>query len=158
MKSFLICRANKNTWKYDDPNKKHEHLIIYCKNLKTVFEAWSNQFNSSATKITINALTDDPTLTINPYYVPNLNVSTSVRELNFNCYTHEYWLTIILSLCPNVEKLSFFKLTKEKLKYIAENLEHVKQIDCDYMERDVEDFYTQLISARNDINDNIKIN
>lgn len=139
-------------------NKNDEHLIIYCKDLKTVFEAWQDQINSSIRKITINNYTDDPKLSVSPYSMTNLSISTNVKEVNFNCYTHDYWLTLVLSLCPNVQKLHFHKLTKEKLKYIAENLEYVTHIKCFYADNDIMDFYNDLISHRKDINTDIKIN
>lgn len=139
-------------------DRNDEHLIIYCKDLITVFEAWQEQISPSIKKVTINNFTDDPKLSINPYLIPNLRVSTDITEVNFNCYTHDYWLTLILSLCPNVRKLHFFKLTKEKLLYIAEHLEYVTHIECDYVENDIVDYYRDLVSHRNDINSDIKIN
>ncbi|KAL7038719.1 hypothetical protein ACKWTF_009669 [Chironomus riparius] len=158
MKKFLVCRSNPKHF-IEKSNKSDKHLIIYCKDLKTVFEAWHDHVDCTVKKITINNFTDDPKLSINPYaLMPELTVSTSVKELNFNCYTHDYWMTLVLSLCPNVQELHFHKLTKEKLKHIAENLEFVTHIKCYYIENDIIDFYNDLISHRNDINSEIKIN
>lgn len=157
MKKFLVCRSNQRIF-IEKSDKSNKHLIIYCKDLKTIFEAWQDHVDSTVRKITFNNFTNDPKLSKNPYLMPELMISTSVKELNFNCYTHDYWLTLVLSLCPNVQKLYFYKLTKEKLRHIAENLEFVTHIKCYYLENDVIDFYNDLISNRNDINSDIKIN
>lgn len=157
MKKFFVCRSNQNNF-LKKPDKTDDHLIVYCKDLITVFEAWRDHVDTTVKKVTINNFTDDPKLSINPYLMSELTVNTNVKELCFNCYTHDYWLSLVLSLCPNVQKLHFHKLTKEKLKYIAENLEFVTHIKCYYLENDVIDFYNELITHRNDINSEIKIN
>lgn len=131
-------------------------MIIYCKDLKTIFEAWST-LHPAIKKITINVFTEDPTFTIDPYFM-NLPVNTHIREIDFNCYTHDFWLRFILDTCPNLEILFFYKLTKEKLKYAAENLEYLRNIYCEYMEEGAADYYKQLKSTQKDINDKIKIN
>jgi hypothetical protein len=157
MKKFVACNASNKRWKVNS-SSDDDHLIIYSKDITTVFQAWQDQIDAAVHRVTINIFTDDPVLTINPYLVPNLEVKTCVKEINFNCYTHDYWLALILSLCPNVEKLYFFKLTKEKLKYIAEHLDCVRRVECDFMEGDTIEFYTNLKRQRRDINADIKIN
>ncbi|KAG5682530.1 hypothetical protein PVAND_011877 [Polypedilum vanderplanki] len=156
MKKFVACNASKKRWKVNS-SKDDEHLIIYSKDIKTVFQAWQ-EINSNVQRLTINIFTEDPVLSINPYFVSNLEVKMNIKEINFNCYTHDYWLTLILSLCPNIEKLYFFKLTKEKLKYIAEHLDYVKNIECDFIESDTIEFYNDMRKQRKDINTDIKIN
>lgn len=156
MKKFIVCNKNSQTFFTD--NLKSNHLIIYCKDLTTIFRAWESQLNNSIQKITIHVSTTDPTLSIDPIFISNLEISTSVKEITFNCFTHNYWLFIILSLCPNVEKLYFFKLTKEKLQYVAENLERVTIVKCDFMETDTLKFYQDLISQKKGVNTDIKIN
>lgn len=155
MKKFLACNASKSTWSVETSD---EHLIIYCKDLKTIFQAWSDQMTENVKKITINVFTDDPSLSINPYLSPNLNVCTHVREIIFNCYTHDFWLSLILSLCPNVEVLHFFKLTKEKLKYLVEHLEYLSHVTCDYAEDDLIEFYKEIKKRDKSVNSNVRIN
>lgn len=157
MKKFVVCNSSRKVWR-NNLSGGDEHLIIYCKDIKTIFEALRDQINSHVRKITIHLYTEDPQLSINPYLVPNLEVNTCIREINFNCYTHDYWLSLVLSLFPNVENLYFFKLTKEKLKYIAENLEHVRNIRCNYSDNDLVEYYHELITQRKDINTDININ
>lgn len=156
MKKFVVCSASKRNWKQNEVTGGEEHVIIYCKNLKTIFEAW-NCLNSSVKKVTINVPTDDPTFTINPFYM-NLAVNTNIREIYFNCYTHDFWLKFILDTCPMLETLYFFKLTKEKVKYAADNLENLRSIYCDYIEQDTAEYYKQLKLTEKDINTMIKIN
>lgn len=159
MKKFLVCNASKRVFSERSMSQSDEHLIIYCKNLTTIFKAWSDQqVNENVKKITINVFTDDPSLSINPYMMPNLNVCTHVREIAFNCYTHDFWLSLVLSLCPNVEVLHFFKLSKEKLRYLVEHLEYLTHITCDSMEEDLVDYYKELIKSDKTINCSIKIN
>lgn len=114
--------------------------------------------NENVKKITINAFTDDPSLSINPYFMPNLNVCAHVREISFNCYTHDYWLSLVLSLCPNVEVVHFFKLTKGKLLYLVEHLENLTHVTCDYMEDDLVEYYEDLVRNNKALNCNVKIN
>lgn len=156
MKKFVVCNASKKNWKRNDLVAGEEHLIIYCKDLKTVFEAWS-QLSAAVQKVTINVFTDDPTFTVNPYFL-NLPINTNIKEIVFNCYTHDFWLKFILDTCPNLESLFFYKLTKEKVKYAAENLEHLSHLTCDYIEEDTEEFYKQLKIMEKDVNTQIKIN
>lgn len=156
MKKFVVCSANKKTWNQDNLIQGDEHLIIYCKDLKTIFEAWS-QLSQVVKKVTINVFTDDPTFTVDPCLM-NLPVNTNIKEINFNCYTHDYWLRFILDTCPNLETLSFFKLTKDKMKYAAENLENLTNIFYEYVEPDVTQFYKHLKATEKDINTHIKIN
>lgn len=156
MKKFVVCSASKKNWKQSELVDGDEHLIIYCKDLKTVFEAWS-QLGSVVKKVTINVFTDDPTFTVNPYFL-NLPINTNIKEIVFNCYTHDFWLMFILDTCPNLESLYFFKLTKDKVKYAAENLEHLRYLYCDYIEEDTEDYYKQLRATEKDVNTKIKIN
>jgi hypothetical protein len=157
MKKFIVCNASKKQFKLSaELAKSEDHWIIYCKNLKTVFEVWS-ELRQNVTRVTINNFTDDPIFTIDPFYM-NLQVNTNIREIHFNCYTHEFWLKFILDTSPNVEKLYFYKLTKEKLKYAAENLEQLTNIYCDYIEDDAEDFYKKMKKTEKDINTRIKIN
>jgi hypothetical protein len=157
MKKFLACNASEKRWKVD-PSGDNQHLIICSKDIKTIFQAWQDHINSQTYRVTINIYTEDPMMSVNPYLVPNLEAKTCVKEIYFNCYTHDYWLALILSLSPNVERLYFFKLTKEKLKYIAEHLDYVRNIECDYMENDTIEFYNNLKAERRDINADIKIN
>jgi hypothetical protein len=156
MKKFVVCNASKKNWKQSDLTEKDEHLIIYCKNLKTIFEAWT-QLSPNVKKVTLNVFTEDPIFTINPYFM-NLQTNLAIKEIDFNCYTHDFWLKFILDTCPNLETLYFFKLTKEKVKYAAENLEHLKHIYCDYIEEDTSEFYKTLKANEKDINTKIKIN
>ncbi|CRL01947.1 CLUMA_CG015224, isoform A [Clunio marinus] len=156
MKKFVVCNSSKKHFKQTELHEGEEHLIIYCKDLKTVFEAWS-ELDSSVKKVTINVFTEDPTFTINPFHL-NLEINTNIREISFNCYTHDIWLKFILDTCPNLETLYFYKLTKDKLKYAAENLEHLKHMYCDYIEDDASEFYKKFKSTEKDINKNIKIN
>lgn len=156
MKKFVVCNSNKKNWKQSELTDGEEHLIIYCKDLKTIFEAWS-KLSPLVKKVTINVFTEDPTFTVNPYFL-NLPINTSIKEIDFNCYTHDFWLKFILDTCPNLETLFYFKLTKEKVKYAAENLENLKHIYCDYIEEDTADFYKQLKSMDKDVNTQIKIN
>lgn len=156
MKKFVVCNASKKNWKQTDLTDGDQHLIIYCKDLKTVFEAW-NQLSSAVKKVTINVFTEDPQFTVNPYFL-NLPINTNIKEIVFNCYTHDSWLNFILDTCPNLENLYYFKLTKEKVKYAAENFEHLKHLYCDYIEEDTAEFYKQLKSTEKDINTRIKIN
>lgn len=156
MKKFVVCSASKKNWKQNEVVEGEEHVIIYCKNLKTIFEAWSG-LNPAVKKVTINVPTDDPTFTINPFFM-NLQVNTNIREIYFNCYTHDFWLKFILDTCPNLETLYYFKLTKEKVKYAADNLENLRSIYCDYIEQDTAEYYKQLKATENDINTKIKIN
>lgn len=156
MKKFVVCNASKKDFKQAELLSGDEHLIIYCKDLKTVFEAWS-QLSLAVKKVTINVFTEDPTFTINPFFM-NLQVNTSIKEISFNCYTHEFWLKFILDTCPNLETLYFYKLTKEKIKYAAENLENLANIYCEYIEEDTTNYYKQLKSTEKDINTKIKIN
>lgn len=158
MKKFLVCNSTKKIWRDSGLAANDEHLIIYCKDLKTIFQAWSTHFSDNVKKITINVNTEDPSLSINPYFMPNLKISTNVREISFNCYTHDYWLALFLSLCPNVEVIYFFKLTKEKIKYLAEHLDRLVQINCDYMEDDLINYYKHLVANDKSLNGNIKIN
>jgi hypothetical protein len=159
MKKFLACNANKRVWSENSMSHNDEHLIIYCKNLSTIFKAWSDQqVNVNVKKITINNFTDDPSLSINPYTMPNLSVCPHVREIHFNCYTHDYWLSLVLSLCPNVEVLHFFKLTKGKLRYLLEHLEYLTHVTCEYMEDDLINYYEELIKSDKSLNCNVKIN
>lgn len=159
MKKFLACNASKKVWSAQMMSQNDEHLIIFCKDLKTIFQAWSDrQVNENVKKITINNFTDDPSLSINPYMMPNLTVCTHVREIIFNCYTHDYWLSLVLSLCPNVEVLHFFKLTKGKLRHLVENLEYLAHVTCNFMEDDVIDYYEKLIKNDKSINCNVRIN
>lgn len=157
MKKFVVCNASKKHWR-ETPEllSGDEHLIIYCKDLKTVFEAWSS-LSLAVKKVTINVFTEDPTLTINPFFM-NLQVNTNIKEISFNCYTHDVWLKFILDTCPNLETLFFHKLTKEKVKYAAENLENLVNIYCEYIEEDTANYYKQLKSTEKDINTKIKIN
>lgn len=131
-------------------------MIIYCKNLKTVFEAW-RIITPAVKKVTINVFTDEPTFTIDPFFM-NIPINTNIREIHFNCYTHDFWLRFILDTCPNLEVLYFYKLTKDKVKYAAENLERLTNIYCDYVEEDVVEFYKQFKSTEKDVNAKIKIN
>ena len=155
MKKFLVCNASKKSWKRNDFIQGEEHMIIYCKDLKTVFEAWS-QLTPAVTKVTINVFTEDPKFTINPFFL-NLPVNTNIREISFNCYTHDYWLRYILDTCPNLETLYFYKLTKDKVKYAAENLENLTNIYCEYIEPDATEFYKHMKATEKDINTKIKI-
>lgn len=156
MKKFVVCSASKRSWNQENLIQGDEHLIIYCKDLKTIFEAW-NELNPNVKKVTINVFTEDPTFTVNPYLL-NLPINRNIKEIAFNCYTHDDWLRFILDTCPNLETLSFFKLTKEKVKYAAENLENLTNIFSDYVENDVKQFYKQLKATEKDINTHIKIN
>jgi hypothetical protein len=156
MKKFVVCNAVRKNWRQNEVVEGEEHVIIYCKNLKTIFEAWS-ELNPSVKVVTINVPTDDPTFTINPFYM-NIPVNTNIREINFNCYTHDFWLKFILDTCPNIETLYFFKLTKEKVKYAADNLEKLRNLYCDYIEQDTAEYYKQLKATEKDINMKIKIN
>lgn len=156
MKKFAVCSSSKKNWRRNDFEQGEEHMIIYCKDLKTVFEAWST-LNPAVKKITINVFTEDPKFTVDPYFM-NLPVNTTVKEIDFNCYTHDFWLRFILDTCPNLEILFYYKLTKEKIKYAAENLEYLRNIYCEYMEEGVAEYYKQLKSTQKDINDKIKIN
>lgn len=156
MKKFVVCSANKRSWNQENLIQGDEHLIIYCKDLKTIFEAW-NELSSVVKKVTINVFTVDPTFTVNPCML-NLQVNRNIKEITFNCYTHDYWLRFILDTCPNLETLSFFKLTKEKVKYAAENLENLTNIYSEYIEPDVKQFYKHLKATERDINTHIKIN
>lgn len=158
MKKFLVCNATKKKVWNDSGMEKNEHLIIYCKDLKTIFQAWNTHYSDDVKKITLNVYTDDPIISINPYFMSNLKISIHVKEINFNCYTHDYWLALFLSLCPYVEILHFYKLTKEKLKYLAEHLDHLRHVHCDFMESDLIEFYEQLLSNDKSLNGNIKIN
>lgn len=135
-----------------------QHLIIYCKDLKTIFNAWSTHYSDNVKKITINCYTEDPILSTNPYLMPNLKISTNVKEIIFNSYTHDYWLALFLSLCPNVEAIFFFKLTKQKIRYLAEHLDRLVHVKCDYMEDDLIEFYEELMANDKSLNGNIKIN
>jgi hypothetical protein len=154
MKKFVVCNANKRVRQATTSGE--DHTIIYCKDLKTVFEAWS-QLGPNVSKVTINIFTEDPKFTIDPFYM-NLQVNTNIKEIFFNCYTHEFWLKFILDTCPNLESLNFYKLTKEKIKYAAENLEQLTSIYCEYIEEDVLDFYKTMKKTEKDINTRIKIN
>ena len=156
MKKFVVCNSSKRNWRQNEVVVGEEHVIIYCKNLKTIFEAWS-ELNSAVKIVTINVPTDDPTFTLNPFYM-NLPVNTTIREISFNCYTHVFWLRFILDTCPNLETLYFFKLTKEKIKYAADNLEKLRNIYCDYIEQDTAEYYKQLKATEKDINMKININ
>lgn len=156
MKKFLVCNASKNNWKQPDLVEGDEYLIVYCKNLKTVFEAWS-KIGPNVKRVTINVFTEDPTFTIDPFFL-NLQVNTTIKEIFFNSYTHDFWLRFILDTCPNLEVLYFYKLTKAKVKYAAENLENLTNIYCDYMEEDAKEFYKQMKMNEKDINTGIKIN
>lgn len=154
MKKFVVCNKSKKSW--SNLSVGEEHVIIYCKDLKTIFEAWS-RLGAAVKKVTINVFTEDPTFTINPYFL-NLAINTSIKEIEFNCYTHDFWLKFILDTCPNLESLYFYKLTKDKVKYAAENLEHLKHLYCDYIEEDTVDFYKHLKTTDKDLNGGIKIN
>lgn len=156
MKKFLVCNPKIRSWKQSNQKVGDEHVIIYCKDLKTVFEAWS-QMGAAVKKVTINVFTEDPKFTINPYFL-NLAINTTIKDIEFNCYTDDVWLRFILDTCPNLETLYFFKLTKDKVKYAAENFEHLKHLYCDYMEEDTEEFYKQLKATNKDLNCEIKIN
>jgi hypothetical protein len=157
MRKFVVCNSRKkHSNQSADLVKSDDHTIIYCKNLKTVFEAWA-ELRPNVTRVTINNFTEDPVFTINPFYM-NLQVNTNIKEIFFNCYTHDFWLKFILDTSPSVEQLYFFKLTKEKLKYAAENLEQLTNIYCDYIEEDAEDYYKKMKKTEKDINTSIKIN
>lgn len=155
MKKFLVCNASKKEWKKPDLIEGDEHLIVYCKDLKTIFEAW-RQITPSVKRVTINVFTEDPVFTIDPFYL-NPQVNTSIKEIIFNTYTHDFWLKFILDTCPNLESLYFYKLTKEKVKYAAENLESLTNIYCSYMDEDTKEFYKQMKTTEKDINSGIKI-
>lgn len=156
VKKFIACGAKKKEWKLSNIEKNEEHVIIYCKDLKSIFVTWNN-IDESVSKLTINVPTDDPRLTINPYFL-NLKVKLNIKEIHFNCYTHDLWLQVILDQCPNLEILHFYKLTKEKVRHAAENFEHLRHIYCDYIEEATEEYYKELKSSNKDINQSIKIN
>jgi hypothetical protein len=156
LKNFVSCESKNHKFKSIELNDKEEHSIIYCKNLATIFKVFY-ELDENVKKITINVPTYDPQLTIIPTYM-NLKVNTNIKEIHFNCYTHDFWLHFILDVCPNLEILHFFMLTKEKIKYAAENLEYLKHIYCDYIEDDVEKYYKTLRSSQKDVNQDIKIN
>jgi hypothetical protein len=147
MKKFVVCNAVRKNWRQNEVVEGEEHVIIYCKNLKTIFEAWS-KLNPSVKVVTINVPTHDPTFSINPFYM-KIPVNTNIREINFNCYTHDF---------SNLETLYFFKLTKEKVKYAADNLEKLRNLYCDYIEQDTAEYYKQLKATEKDINMKIRIN
>lgn len=156
LKTLLSCESKHHKFKTIELQENEEHSIIYCKDLRTIFNVF-NELDETVKKLTINVPTYDPTLTINPSYM-NLKVNTNIKEIHFNCYTHDFWLQFILDVCPNLEILHFFMLTKEKIKYAAENLEYLRYITCDYIEDDVEKFYKTLKSTEKDVNQIIKIN
>lgn len=156
MKKFLVCNASAKGWKEPDLHEGDQHLIIYCKDLKTIFEAWK-EIGSKVKRVTINVFTEDPIFTIDPFFL-NLQVNTNIKEIFFNSYTHDFWLKFILDTCPNLETLYFFKLTKSKIKYAAENLESLTNIYCDFIEDDVKSYYKEMKANVKDINTGIKIN
>lgn len=156
MKKFLICKSSEKSWSSATVFAEEKHVIIYCKDLKTVFETWS-QLGADVQAVTIHVFTEDPTLSINPYFV-NLTINTNIRKVKFNCYTHDFWLRLILDTCPNLESLYFFKLTKSKVKYAAENLEHLQHLYCDYIEDDVVEYYKKMKVDDKSLNGEIKIN
>lgn len=156
MKKYVLCNASKKNIKPKELVDGEEHMIIYCKDLKTVFEAWSCM-TPSIKRVTINVFTEDPTFTLNPYFM-NLPVNTNIRELYFNCYTHDFWLRFLLDTCPNLEILYFYKLTKDKIKYAAENFENLTHLYCEYIEEDTMEFYKTIKSTQKDLNTKIKIN
>lgn len=156
MKKFVVCKSSKKSFRTADLVEGDEHAIIYCKDLKTVFEAWSD-LTPEVKAVTINVYTEDPSFTVDPFFL-NLPVNTNIKEISFNCYTHDFWLRFILDTCPNLETLFFFKLTKEKIKYAAENFEFLTHIFCDYIEEDTADFYKELKTMDKGINKRIKIN
>lgn len=156
LKRFVSCGAKQKQWKLNNLKENEDHLIIYCKDLKKLFTTWNN-IDDNVQRITVNVPTDDPHLSVNPFFM-SLKVKLKIKEIHFNCYTHDFWLQLILDLCPNIEILSFYKLTKEKVRHAAENFEHLKHIYCDYIEEGTEEYYKELKSVTKDINENIKIN
>lgn len=156
MKNILACASSSSrVWTENKLNDDDEHLVIYCKELSTIFKAWRH-LTESMKKVTINVFTEDPTFAFDPTCLDH-KIHTSIKEINFNCYTHRVWLNLILDVCPLVEKLHFFKLTKEKLEYAANNLEYLRHVSCDYMEIDTMEFYHNLKATKTDINKSILI-
>lgn len=156
LQNFVSCELKNRNFQTIELKDNEEHSIIYCKNLATIFKIF-NELSENVKKITINVPTYDPQLTIIPTYM-NLKVNTNIKEIHFNCYTHDYWLRLILDVCPNLEVLHYFMLTKEKIKYAAENFEYLKHIFCDYIEDDVKKYYKTLRLSQKDVNQVIKIN